>query len=158
MRVKTKKLVESSLALPVKLTTNTEGDKIAVSPGIPCSTNTSCSTSAATFTDVLESDIDDEFEPLQKKQKLHNSEIESIIMGVELSDLHINMAQRILKHQFPELNGLESSLFQDKERPLTKDNVKNKLQIIHCKQCHHWIVASTVKSTAEEVIVIDSLF
>ena len=97
---------ESSLALPVKLTTNTEGDKIAVSPEIPCSTNTSYSTSSATFTDALESDIDaNEFKPLKKKQKLHNSEIECIIMGVELSDLHINMAQRILKHQLPGLNG-----------------------------------------------------
>ena len=120
-------------------------------------------TSSATFTDVLESyindvlesDISDEFKPLKKKQKLHNSEIECYIIGVELSDLHINTAQRILKHQFPEINGLESSLFQNKERPLTKDIVKNKLQIIHCKQCHQWIVASTVKSTAEEVIVID---
>ena len=49
------------------------------------------------------------------------------------------------------------ALFQDKEQTLTKDNVKNKLQIIHCKQRHHWIVASTVKSImAEKVIVIDS--
>ena len=71
-------------------------------------------------------------------------------MGIELSDLHINMAQRTLKNQFPQLNG--------KEQSLTKYNVKNKLQIIHCKQRHHWIVASTVKSMAEEVIVIDSLF
>jgi len=68
------------------------------------------------------------------------------------------MAQRTLKYQFPELNDLESSLFQDKERSLTKDNVKNKLQIIYCKQHHHWIVASTVKSMAEEVIIIHSLF
>ena len=70
MRVKkTKKLVESSLALPVKLTTNTEDDKIVVSPGIPCSTNTSCSTSSATFTDVLESDIDDKFKPFKEEIK-----------------------------------------------------------------------------------------
>ena len=79
-------------------------------------------------------------------------------MEVELSDLHINTAQGILKHKFQEVNDLESSLFQDNKQPLTKDNVKNKLQIIQCKQCHHWIVASTVKSTAEEGIVIDSSF
>lgn len=37
--------------------------------------------------------------------------------------------------------------------------MKNKLQNIHCKQRYHWTVAaSTVKSVAEEVIVIDSLF
>jgi len=77
---KTKKLIESSLALPVKLTTNTKDVKIAVSPGIPCSTNTSCSTSLATLTDVLESDDEfKELQPLKKKLKLHNSEIECIM-------------------------------------------------------------------------------
>ena len=91
---KTKKLVESSLALPVKLTTNTEGDKIAVSPEMLCSTNTSCSimTSSATFTDVLESDINDvlesdindEFKPLKKKQKLHDSEIECMGLNYQI--------------------------------------------------------------------------
>ena len=153
---KTKKLIESSLAVPVKLTSDTKDYQIKVSPGIPCSTNASCSTSLATLTDVLENDEEfKELQPLKQKLKLHDGEIEGIIMGVELSDLYINMAQRTLKNQFPELNGLESSLFQDKERSLTNDNVKNKLQIIHCKQHHHWIVASTVK---REVIVIDSLF
>jgi len=79
---KTKKLIESSLAHPVKITTNTE-DKIAISPGIPCSTNTSCSTSSATLFDVLESDDEfKELQPLKKKLKLHNSEIEHIIMGL----------------------------------------------------------------------------
>ena len=111
---KTKMLIESSLA--VKLTSDTKDYKIAVSTGIPCSTNASCSTSLATLTDVLENDEEfKELQPLKKKLKLHDAEIEGIIMGVELSDLHINMAQRTLKNQFPELNGLESSLFQDKE-------------------------------------------
>ena len=113
---KTKKLIESSLALPVKLTSDTKDYKIEVSPGIPCSTNANCSTSLLTLTDVLENDEEfEEVQPLKKKLKLHDAEIEGIITGVELSDLLINMVQRTLKNQFPELNGLESSLFQDKE-------------------------------------------
>ena len=53
-------------------------------------------------------------------------------MGDELSDLHINLAQRILKEQFSHINGLESTLLQGKRRTLTEDMVKNKLLIIHC--------------------------
>ena len=47
---------------------------------------------------------------------------------------------------------------QDKERSLKEDDVNNKLQLIHCKQRHHWIIASTVKCRAEEIVVIDSLY
>ena len=36
-------------------------------------------------------------------------------MGEELSDVHINLAQRLLRAQFPELNGLLSTLLQEKE-------------------------------------------
>ena len=157
---KTKKLVESALALSVELTlsaTKYSGNEkiVSSSSGEVHSTNTRHRASLV-HTDVIESD--DEFKPLAKKQKLDDSEIENIIMGVELSDIHINLAQRFLKHQFPGLNGLESTLFQDKEHTLTEDNVKNKLQIIHCKQRHHWIVASTVNGRYEEVVIIDSLF
>ena len=82
-------------------------------------------------------------------------------MGVELSDLHINLAQRVLKQQFPELNGLQSTLFQEKEQVLTESNVKNKIQIIHCEKHHHWIVASTANitgGTSDAVTVMDSLY
>ena len=36
--------------------------------------------------------------------------------------------------------------------------VRNKLQIIHCSERHHWIIASSVKSPPGVVIVVDSLF
>ena len=36
-------------------------------------------------------------EPITKKQHLSDPDIEIIIMGTELSSLHINLAQRILK-------------------------------------------------------------
>ena len=53
-------------------------------------------------------------EPPPKKRKLSEIDIEGIIMGKELSDADINLAQRLLKAQFPELGGLQSSLLQHK--------------------------------------------
>ena len=41
-------------------------------------------------------------------------------MGVKLLDKYINLAQRILKEQFPELNGLNSALLQLKQQRLTE--------------------------------------
>ena len=60
-------------------------------------------------------------------------------MSDELLDLHINLAQRILKEQFFHINGLESTLLQGKKHTLTDNMAKNKLQIIHCLEQHHWI-------------------
>ena len=36
--------------------------------------------------------------------------------------------------------------------------VKNRLQIIFCPEYHHWIIASTVRSVPDIVIVVDALF
>ena len=79
-------------------------------------------------------------------------------MGEKLSDLNINAAQRKLKQQFPNVNGLESTLYQIKERKLTENQVKNKIQIIHCLHKEHWIVATTVGCEANVVKVYDSAF
>lgn len=79
-------------------------------------------------------------------------------MGVRLSDIHINMAQKLLKDQFCSLNGLESTLFQAKEVSRTEEMVKNKLQIIYCCEREHWIVATTINSCKGEILVIDSIF
>ena len=104
------------------------------------------------------SDNVDDHEPLAKRQRLSDPEIEELIMGAELSDRHINLAQKILKEQFPSLNGLNSTLLQLKQQKLTENMVKNKLQIIHCSERHHWVTASTVKAAPGVVIVVDSLF
>ena len=63
----------------------------------------------------LMSDNVDDHEPLAKRQRLSDPEIEELIMGAELSDRHINLAQKILKEQFPSLNGLNSTLLQLKQ-------------------------------------------
>ena len=72
-----------------------------------------------------------------KKQKLSSKEFEGeeIIMGNELSDIYINKAQNLLKAQFPQLNGLNSS---------KAGSLNNKIQIIHYSERHHWVVATTV--------------
>ena len=54
-------------------------------------------------------------QPPAKKQKLSSKEIEDI-MDNELSDIHINMAQTLLKVQFALLNGLKSTLLQGKQQ------------------------------------------
>ena len=40
--------------------------------------------------------------PATKRRKLPNKEVEDFIMGNELSDIHVNLAQNLLKAQFPQ--------------------------------------------------------
>ena len=94
--------------------------------------------------------------PQKKRMKLIDSE--HIIMGEELTDTEINLAQQLLKKQFPNLNGFKSTLLQDKRYALTEKDVRNKVQIIYCKGRRHWVVASTVNSSIGQVKVYDSLF
>ena len=86
------------------------------------------------------------------------TDLEMVIMGEMLTDVHINAAQSALKRQFSNLNGLESILYQTKKVVLNEAMVKNKLQIIQCKKSQHWIVATTVNSRSNEVKVFDSIF
>ena len=77
-------------------------------------------------------------------------------MGKQLEDLEIDYAQRLLKSQFPHLNGLQSTLIQQKAC-LTTDQVnENKIQIVFCNIRKHWIVATTVDCNDGEVKVYDS--
>ena len=88
--------------------------------------------------------------PPKKRAKKFNEE--AIIMGEKLTDVEINFAQRILKAQFPRINGLQSTLFQCK--PYTADDQinENKLQnlIVFCKDRSHWILATTIKCETGE--------
>lgn len=70
----------------------------------------------------------------------------------------INFAQQLLKAQFTKLNGLTSTLYQEKRVQLTENLVQNKVQIVYCKTRHHWIAASTVNCATGEVKVYDSIF
>ena len=74
--------------------------------------------------------------------------------GDELSDKHIQFAQKLIKEQFPKINGLCSTLLQDRYYSFPQNSV----QIIHCVQRHHWIAASNIGCLCNSVNVYDSLF
>ena len=118
-------------------------------------TNASKSQSVSVSTSIA---LDGDEDQPNKEQKIGRKEVEEIIMGDELSDLHVNMARNLLKAQFPQFNGFCSTLLQGKELPVqSTDAVKNKVQI-HFNKRHHWIVATTVKCKIGQILVIDSLY
>lgn len=94
--------------------------------------------------------------PPKKRQKKFDEE--KIIMGEKLTDLEIDFAQRILKAQFPQINGLQSTLLQAKPHITAGQVNENKIQIIFCNNREHWIVATTVSANIGEVKVYDSVF
>lgn len=117
--------------------------------------------------DVIEvlSDVEiDRAPPAKKQNQTDNSErvvdidIERIIFGERLVDLDINFAQKLLKAQFPRLQGLQSTLLQAKKVFLTAEQVQNKLQVVHCLERDHWIVATNVNCDNNFVKVYDSLY
>ena len=57
--------------------------------------------------------------------------------GCSLNDKHINTTQALLKKQFTNASGLQSTFFQHKMLP---EKVTNGLQVIHCNGCY-WITA-----------------
>ena len=79
---------------------------------------------------------------------------EHIIMGEKLNDEDINHAQKILKAQFPKLNGLRLTLYQDKPSEQATDNW---VQVIHCLRRDHWILATTINCD-DVVLIYDSVF
>ena len=94
--------------------------------------------------------------PPKKKQKSFCEE--EIIMGQELSDLEINLAQELLRIQYPKLNGLQSTLFQERKKLFLKNFLTNCIQIVHCQARHHWVTASTVNCKLGAVKVFDTVF
>ena len=142
---KTEKLVKFALKLAIE--TISESQLRCVSTP---SSESSCTNAQANKTLLFH--VDDEpadtptNQPQAKKPRLADMEIEKIIMEVRLSDIHINMAQKLLKDQFCSLNGLESILLQAKGVSHTEEMIKNKLQIIYCCEREHWIVATNIKS------------
>jgi hypothetical protein len=74
--------------------------------------------------------------------------------GRRLNDRHINYAQKLLKLQFPCIEGLNLTLYQHKKQ----EKIKEGLQVIHCKERDHWVLASNLACDSNEVVVYDSLF
>ena len=75
-----------------------------------------------------------------------------IISGQQLNDKHINFAQKLLKAQFPCLNGLRSTLLQSHKQSLPES--EQVVQIVH--SCgNHWIAVSSLNSSDRTVNVYD---
>ena len=68
-------------------------------------------------------------------------ELLRISTSAKLSDLFINVAQKMLSIQFPKLNGLISTLIQEKKNMCKP--IRNQLQIIYSRDDHR-IIASSV--------------
>ena len=82
------------------------------------------------------------------KEKISNEEM--------LDDLVINSVQVLLKKQFPDLLGLQSTLLQSGKQQGMKEN-HNQVQIIHSRG-NRWIVASTIHARDGVVQVYDSVY
>ena len=79
-----------------------------------------------------------------------------ILNGSELDDAIMNFAQRLLKKQFPDVNGLQNTLLQAKKQ--VDAGGLQRLQVIHSRG-NHWIVASTVHDEGpNKVMIYDSLY
>jgi len=108
--------------------------------------------------DILEmlSDEDD-VEPPNKKFK-YSIDLERVVTGEPLSDQEINISQKLLRSQFPVINGLRSTLLQDKKDHSQIGPSDNKIQIIHCRERSHWVTATTIGCEVGEIKVYDSLY
>ena len=135
---KTKELLKATLLLAhVELNVVSETDegvaKLAPDVGIEIDLKIKPEPTEECAVDLTRMEADTS--PPSKRARLGDTE--KIIMGKELSDIEINLAQQMLKLQFPEVNGLQSTLLQDKLMTLTEKSVRDKIQIIHCKRQHH---------------------
>ena len=80
-----------------------------------------------------------------------------ILDGKELDDAIMNFAQRLLKKQFPDVNGLQNTLLQAKKKQVDAGGLQ-RLQVIHSRG-NHWIIASTVHDEGpNKVMIYDSLY
>ena len=73
----------------------------------------------------------------------------------ELTDKHIQMAQYLIKCQFPLVGGLQNTL---KQQQLMIGCTADTMQVIHCNRRKHWIIASTKGCPAGVVNVYDTIF
>ena len=157
---KAKQLIESTLSIEVCQELESESNQLQSTSSSVTTKSTELEVVRSSATSVIKSEENTVDQGTQSPQKKRTKYIdtERIIMDEELSDLEINFAQQLLKEQFPKLNGLVPTLYQDKKIKLTEASVRNKIQIIHCKSRHHWVVASTVDCCLGEVKVYDSYY
>ena len=77
-----------------------------------------------------------------------------ILKGNKLNDLIIDFTQQLLRKQFPNINGMQCTLYQSKR---LSQQPKNELQILHARG-DHWIVASTLLAPPGLVLIYDTVY
>ena len=90
----------------------------------------------------LLNEVPESKKPTECGESLTNWQMD-VQKGAKLSDIPINIAQRLLKEQFPNFNGLQLTLCQQKHQMVGEVITENQMQVIHCRG-DHWIVASSV--------------
>ena len=62
--------------------------------------------------------------------------------GEELDDEHMHLAQKLLQKQFPQLNGLQSTLLSETDgfTPVQHEAI----QIHHVREPGHWVTSSSI--------------
>ena len=86
---------------------------------------------------------------------LTNDDRRILATGQKLTDQHINYAQTLLRLQFPNLNGLQSTLYQSRSQGFKANTCM--LQVIHSRG-NHWVVATTIQCVPGEIKVFDSVY
>ena len=87
--------------------------------------------------------------------RLYNKDKQQLLNGKELTDIHINGACALLREQYPEIGGIQSTLYQQYDRALNQS--KHAIQILHV-QPNHWAVISTLGCEENIIEYYDSLF
>ena len=77
--------------------------------------------------------------------------MQRILGGAELTDLHVDCYQKLVKSHFPHISGLQSTLYQNRT-PLVNKEVS--LQIIHCRSSH-W---AALEVRGNDVCLYDSAY
>ena len=113
----------------------------------------SCTKSKDDIIEVVDLDNAENESPTKKIPQYIDTHL--IIMGEKLMDIEVNHCQEMLKQQFPNLNGLRSTLQQDKPSNLPTTNW---VQIVHCPSCDYWITGTTNGCNTGMVKIYDFVF
>ena len=90
---------------------------------------------------------------------LNQNDKDEIVGYKELGDKIIESAQNILKNQFPDFNGFQSTIFKQNLKHFKKVD-KNKIQILHRGDIKsgHWFTIATVDCKKGTINSYDSIY
>ena len=76
--------------------------------------------------------------------------------GKQLTDILVNFACGLLKKQFPQFGGFQSTLLQNSKLNSQLRNPKHAIQVIHLEAEKHWVTISTIGCDEHTVNLYDS--